>query len=556
MKKFFAALLMLFLLVSLLALSSCSADSKTENKKTILFLGDSIAEGVAGPMPFNERESYAYYGVVGKTNGYKFYNRAVSGSTTSNLLSYVKREDDGVEQMKSLLTAADIIHISIVGNDLILSSRNAMMLSIARGDLTELQKRRDRARANLDATLSYIRSLNPTATIFLQTLYNPAKDDSPLIASSYKNALAQCGYTPDRYHELMGIAVREINKIFTGYIADHSDSETAEPTYLCDVYSALETIRDEDPTRWERFFQEDGIHPKNEGHAAIAEVLQQKLDELSLSGKNVLKNYKAIRAAQLERIYPNLKTKDEILKDIRDAKTVRQVSNAYFDGVSSAIPKNENTLTLEGTHFDESKLFRFDTVSMMDLNLLSYFNANKSYIRFGSDGTFEMTAELSPSARRLVAAFLDSKPFDVSEEVDFEMLAPYVKQFFPGVDPYDLNAMIDAFETAHGIVIEGIDRESEAFRTMSKTFRETKHLVLSSSSLLKEKIRVRYVGQYRLETYPSPVTKEPMTAVYLNNAFNEGESYARMLLTESDDGKTVVHMAIEVLELDITATKR
>ena len=65
---------------------ACGADPahracglRPEGKIHIVFLGDSIAEGIAGMRPVSERERDAYYGVLGIRNGYDFKNRAISG---------------------------------------------------------------------------------------------------------------------------------------------------------------------------------------------------------------------------------------------------------------------------------------------------------------------------------------------------------------------------------------------------------------------------------------------------------------------------------------------
>ena len=44
-----------------------------EEQKTILFLGDSIGEALAGPTPLTEREAYGYYGIIGNVNGSGVY---------------------------------------------------------------------------------------------------------------------------------------------------------------------------------------------------------------------------------------------------------------------------------------------------------------------------------------------------------------------------------------------------------------------------------------------------------------------------------------------------
>ena len=72
------------LLVVCLAVSLTSCSKKKNNEqqvepiKSIVFLGDSICEGVAGPAPLQERVNYSYYGILGQINGIEAHNRSVS----------------------------------------------------------------------------------------------------------------------------------------------------------------------------------------------------------------------------------------------------------------------------------------------------------------------------------------------------------------------------------------------------------------------------------------------------------------------------------------------
>ena len=62
--------------------------------KEILFLGDSIAEGILGPSPVIARELYTYGNVVGTINGFTYRNRAVSGHKSGQCLEFISQEKD------------------------------------------------------------------------------------------------------------------------------------------------------------------------------------------------------------------------------------------------------------------------------------------------------------------------------------------------------------------------------------------------------------------------------------------------------------------------------
>ncbi len=561
MKKAISFLLVFSILFSFLSLFACANDAApSEEKKTVVFLGDSIAEAVAGPTPFNEREHYGYYGIIGNINEFEYYNRAVSGSTTKNLLDYVQREDDGVQHLRSLLKAADLIHISIIGNDLLLSGRNRMLRDIARGDTTTLYARRDTAKENLDQTLSFIRSLNPNATILLQTLYNPVAEDSPLVPSSIRPYLADYGYTPERYHELMKIAVDELNSVLLGYIDENKESEETNPyapIYVTDVYSEMEKAFENDRENWDRLFIEDGIHPSNEGHAIIADVLQTQITSLGFSGKNTLSNYKKLKVEQLERLYPAIENKNDIVRDIRSAKSLKEASSAYFDGTRNQNPKNELTLTYQGNHFEDTKVYMIEKLAIMHVELMGFVNPNKTYVRFFPDGKFEMTAELNATTTRLLKSTIDgSAPFDLGESADLDQLVPYLDNIFPGADQTNLKNLLTIFETAYGIALDGIDYEGETFRAMEEEFKTGGRILIPSSDLFGEKIHLIYKGQYKIVSVTSPLTKEKMTAIRLNDSINRGESYMQFTLTKKENGDEALRMIVDVLNFEVEASLR
>ena len=72
------------------------------NAPIISFWGDSIAEGVLGASPVSERESNCYYSIVGRSNGFRYYNRSVSGHKTGAMLEFIRRPDAGAESSRNL----------------------------------------------------------------------------------------------------------------------------------------------------------------------------------------------------------------------------------------------------------------------------------------------------------------------------------------------------------------------------------------------------------------------------------------------------------------------
>lgn len=128
------------------SLVACDADN---DGLTIVYIGDSIAEALIGPSPLAERDNYGYYAVVGKTNNMRYFNHSVSGHKTSTnmlpdpdekiggLLGMLYRDDENGALMKSHLEQADIIHISVLGNNILQYNLGLLFYEIADPDFED-----------------------------------------------------------------------------------------------------------------------------------------------------------------------------------------------------------------------------------------------------------------------------------------------------------------------------------------------------------------------------------------------------------------------------------
>lgn len=92
-----------------------------EDKTMIVYLGDSIAEGILGSSPLSLRHEYSYPSLVGRVNDFTYYNHSVSGHLSKDLLALISHEEgyDGARALITHVAQADIIHISILGNDVL-----------------------------------------------------------------------------------------------------------------------------------------------------------------------------------------------------------------------------------------------------------------------------------------------------------------------------------------------------------------------------------------------------------------------------------------------------
>ena len=563
MKRKICYVLFLVLLVALVAtLFACkptpeqpAAPTVAEEQKTILFLGDSIGEAIAGTAPLTEREAFGYYGILGNINGFEYYNRAVTGYTTDDLAKFVKREDDGVNMVRSLITDADVIHISIIGNDFLNSNHAQMMIDLSENVYDRVITRRQTAMRNLEEIFSTIRSLNPDALIITQTLYNPTGENSPLINSYARSVLASKGIQPDGYHALMDKMIHAINRILYDYVEEHTtvdeNGKQVPPFELVDVYSAFEKVYTEDYERWKGLFALDGVHTHPEGHALVAELLQDKFAELGLTAPDSLYNYKRDKVRQLNRLYADLENKKEVRDAIMRATTFHEVSTAYFDGTRGVVPRYTQTPVREGNHFNETKTFEISLLKVGEYGLTAFLDQENAKIVFSDNGEYTLYAPLSAFAVALAKTMINQGGFDADDYFPFDLAHYYFADIVPGIEQNDLRGLLDGIRELYGIEIVGIDYDSPAMQEVFERHRETYELIITDASAFGSEIAIKCTGTYVLNTVTA-ANGESYTAIYVNDLIGKGESYVRYTCsTDEETEEESVRMTIDVIRLEV-----
>ncbi len=303
----------------------------------IVYLGDSIGEGIAGISPVSERERNAYYGIIGIRNEYEFRNRAVSGHQTKDMLEIIKREDEDVKMTRTLLTDADIIHVSILGNDLLLEDLGQLIIDAVNEDFTTLNTILEKSEANFAEIIETLRGYNPDATLMIQTLYNPVFEDCDLISAATREVLDEMEIPESEYRGYGAILLDRLNAIITDYLAAHSNAYI-----IIDVKTEFERIYQEDAARGAGLVFVDSIHPSNEGHAVIADLIQSKLETLKLAkSKLAVPNYQALRKEQLARLYGENVDVAAISAAIDACKSCAEITSVYFEAVNGLEPAIE-----------------------------------------------------------------------------------------------------------------------------------------------------------------------------------------------------------------------
>lgn len=332
MKKFAIALLAgLFLVGSMMSFAGC--EKNEAEKKTIVYLGDSIAEAVLGPSPISERENYGYYALLGKRNEYHYFNRSVSGHKTEGMLEYLKKEDTGISLVHDHIKAADVIVISIIGNDLLQEDVGSMIMQLMNEEYSLVDELLAQSRDNIIESLEIIKGLNKDALLIIQTVYNPIFGRNPLIHEDIEIELAELGYDSSDYRQLGTALICRMNSVIRQLCEERKDF------VIADVYAEFDKIAATDTARANSLIYNDGVHPSNEGHAAIADVIQKILEDKGMTDHDTaVKNYKALRLEQLDRLYRGKIDTDAVSKKIKDAKECTEITQAYFNAVRDVIP--------------------------------------------------------------------------------------------------------------------------------------------------------------------------------------------------------------------------
>ena len=437
-KKIFITIICVLLVVCLVAtLTACNKKKTNEQQvepiTSIVFLGDSICEGVAGPAPLQERVNYSYYGILGQINGIEAHNRSVSGYLTKNLLDYINRDNPDyipaladqpiVDEETASLTqtyirTADVIHISILGNDLLQFDFPIMIMELLAkklyGDdyktnatvVAEYQKARfqgdnytiipplqdkydkpapgygldlynyavSNARDNIGKIVTRLKQLNPNATIIFQNVYNPIDGEAELISQDTAAILKSLDASYDFATEAGVEKVRAITGEMI-YGLDSVLNDYTDKIVIADAFHTFDEVYKANKEWGKELIYIDGVHPSDFGHAVLAQMNQELLVSLGLlKMDNVVKNYQDIRLEQLERMYKDSKNADNATFDLNAAKagissstSMEAITYSYFTSTKGYTPKLFSSVLTgrtNGVHYDTNTTYDIDTLYM------------------------------------------------------------------------------------------------------------------------------------------------------------------------------------------------
>lgn len=249
-------LLSLLLVLLLLSIPASNAFSAEIPQTRFAVLGDSIASGYGLDNAHN-----CYASLISAKKSYYLTNDAVPGHTTEDLLWVVCHSENARNSIKD----ADIISVSIGGNDLIqllLNADTATIMDIMFNGINAkaVKEASEKMEFNIDSICTELRLLNPDAPVIVQTIYNPLYANKQY--SSYASFAEK--FVPVMM-EIMNEACTRHNNIF-----------------IADIYSVFDNYYEQQGSY--DVIQADGIHPSEKGHALIADVILDVINELEQKG--------------------------------------------------------------------------------------------------------------------------------------------------------------------------------------------------------------------------------------------------------------------------------
>ena len=431
MKKIFKLSIVLLICIAfaLLAVGCNNVEEdvipEPESDLKIVFLGDSIAEGIIGISPEEERVNYAFYGILGQINGYEYINRAISGNQTKELLQYVNTPESDANIPISHIRTADMICISITGNDLLFHNFPCMFYELVAKETLEplgknyvedervqacylynkyatidvldgtikdvepgdgiqaLEDCKVRATNNITATYNRLRELNPTAKIFFQNVYNPVTANSALIPEDLVNALVELDPSYDFESETGIEKYRRKGAEILGCMSDVLENlaKENENVYFVDVASKFDEVYRADKEKGAELIFVDGVHPSNKGHAMIARIYQDLFIQMDLaeSVRSIAK-YKSIRKEQFDKLYldaykSTFASNDafntayaKFTSELKAANSMAKVDEIYFGATDALTAKlssdpvtNKKT---NGKYVQEEEVYELDSIEL------------------------------------------------------------------------------------------------------------------------------------------------------------------------------------------------
>ena len=237
-----------------------TAPAATSSSLDYVAFGDSLATGYG----ITDSYVYRYASLMGTDTGttVNVRNLGVNGLTSQQLRAGIEND----QRAKDAVEQAEVITINIGANDLMRARWEYRTGNCGGADNQDcLRQAVDEFRANWDAILADITGTRSPGTTIIRTIdfYNPFVDVDRAISSG------------DGSVDDFAIFKKYLEQV-NSHIAKSSDAYDIPHTEVYETFNGPNG--DEDPSR-KGYITSDGVHPSEDGHAAIAQELRKLVYE-------------------------------------------------------------------------------------------------------------------------------------------------------------------------------------------------------------------------------------------------------------------------------------
>ena len=573
-RKFIAAVLVIVMLACCAAVLAACNDDKAVEKTEIVYLGDSIAEGILGASPLGLRHEYAYANVLGRRNDLTYYNHSVSGHLTKDLRAILENEDLDYDMARGLLlhvSEADIIHVSILGNDLLQSmNMNAVVLEAAQDKYDIINGIAATASENIAVIVDRLKELNPDALIIFQNVYNPLSEKSTLVDKPTRATLsAEYWIEEGDLRELGSGILDRLNGVLDNYLKDHPDAFV-----IADARSEFDRIFEEDYERGKGLIYPDYIHPSNEGHAVLADLTQGILEERGLvDGKKAIAEYKTMRKNVLTNYFAesgaDVAAATAAIDAAADCAAVTKAFFAATKGFTPAYNEIDSSYAQQSVRTVDRDMdfeVRWGDSSIWegaDIDVISlasgYADKDKTGVILRTDGTMQIKLVVDASKLNgllnnigggsALAGLLAGIGFDMSSFV-----TSYLEPIMPGFS-FDEDKILGSLQNAYDSL--GVrfvsDGDTDAFvKDIARLLSEG---VADDDFAIPDGFGIVVESKYTLRevTYPDGTT---YTGVYLIPSDPDTQPYLVLSLYKDEGGWQWLNCMVDFIKLDLNLCER
>lgn len=573
-RKFIAAALVIVMLACCVAVLAACNDDKAVEKTEIVYLGDSIAEGILGASPLGLRHEYAYANVLGRRNDLTYYNHSVSGHLTKDLRAILENEDLDYDMARGLLlhvSEADIIHVSILGNDLLQSmNMNDVVLEAAQDKYDIINGIAATASENIAVIVDRLKELNPDALIIFQNVYNPLSEKSTLVNEPTRATLsAEYRIEEGDLRELGSGILDRLNGVLDNYLKDHPDAFV-----IADARSEFDRIFEEDYERGKGLIYPDYIHPSNEGHAVLADLTQGILEERGLvDGKKAIAEYKTMRKNVLTNYFAesgaDIAAATAAIDAAADCAAVTKAFFAATKGFTPAYNEIDSSYAQQSVRtvdrdmdfevrWGDSSIWEGAGIDVISL-ASGYADKDKTGVILRTDGTMQIKLVVDASKLNgllnnigggsALAGLLAGIGLDMSSFV-----TSYLEPIMPGFS-FDEDKILGSLQNAYDSLSVRFVSDGDTDAFVKDIARLLSEGVADDDFAIPDGFGIVVESKYTLRevTYPDGTT---YTGVYLIPSDPDTQPYLVLSLYKDEGGWQWLNCMVDFIKLDLNLCER